>query len=193
MFFFYLLSCGILNSKIDCTSYAIDKSTFSLWDSGSEANTGVHFSLSNTGGENFTSATSYSISTDDPGSLLNGYQIQLFVNNTNTTSGEIALFISPTPPSTDAIMNFSSETEISENINGLGELYAKLSLASNDYKNTTIEYPITQIKSDAYITLIVTEDSIIEGNLYIDKLYCEKNSGYANGETSSYLNVDEIW
>ena len=193
MLFYFFIGCLTLSTTVDCQSYSINNNTLTFWDSGSEANTGVYFSLSNTGGTTLTQTKSYHISSEDPGTLFNGYQFNLFVENRNTTAGSLAVFVSSTQPSQDALQVYDDTLDISENINGLGELLGKLSLNSNDDKNIMLQSPATQFISDMYITLIVSEDSILEGSLNIDKLYCSKNSRYAASETSSLLNVDEIW
>ena len=193
MLFILFVSCTSLSDNVDCQSYSIDNNILSFWDSGSDANTGVYFSLSNTGGDALTHSTSYHISSEDPGSLFNGYQFELSVNNRNTTSGSLAVFISSTQPTQDAIALYDDDLNISENINGLGELREKFFLESDDYKYKVIQTPATQLNSDMYVTLVVSEDSILEGNLNIDKLYCTKRSGYATSETSSILSVDDIW
>jgi hypothetical protein len=193
MFFYLFFGCLSLSNKVDCQSYSINTNPLSFWDSGSEANTGVYFSLSNTGGSALTQTVSYHISSQDPGTLFNGYQFNLSVENQNTTAGTLAVFVSSTQPSQDALQFYGDTLEVSENINGLGELLGKISLNSNDYKYTILQSPATQFTSDMYITLIVSEDSILEGSLNIDKLYCSKNSSYASNETSSLLSVDEIW
>ena len=193
MLFILFISCTSLSDNVDCQSYSIDNNVLSFWDSGSEANTGVYFSLSNTGGDALTYSTSYHVSSEEPGSLFNGYQFELNVNNQNTTSGSLAVFISSTQPTQDALTLYNEDLDISENINGLGELKEKFFLNSEEYKYQLIQVPATQLNSDMYITLIVSEDSILEGNLYIDKLYCSKKSGYARSETSSLLSVDDIW
>ena len=193
MLFILLVSCVSLSDNVDCQSYSIDNNVLSFWDSGSDANTGVYFTLSNTGGDAMTHSTSYHVSSEEPGSLFNGYQFELSVNNQNTTPGGLAVFISSTQPTQDAIALYDENLDISENINGLGELKERFVLDSDSYKYQLIQVPATQLNSDMYITLIVSEDSILEGNLYIDKLYCSKKSGYARSETSSLLSVDDIW
>ena len=193
MLFFLFISCVPFSDSVDCQSYSIDNNALSFWDSGSDANTGVYFSLSNTGGTTMTHSTSYHISSEEPGSLFNGYQFNLSVYNQNTTSGSLAVFISSTQPTQDAITLYDEDLDISENINGLGELKEKFFLNSDEYKSQLLQVPATQLNSDMYVTLIVSEDSILEGNLNIDKLYCSKKSGYAKSETSSILSVDDIW
>ena len=193
MLFFIFVSCVSLSDNVDCQSYSIDNNILSFWDSGSDANTGVYFSLSNTGGNTMTHSTSYHVSSEEPGSLFNGYQFELSINNLNTTSGSLAIFISSTQPTQDALALYDDDLDISENINGLGELKEKFFLTPDDYKYQVIQAPATQLNSDMYVTLIVSEDSILEGNLNIDKLYCSKKTGYAKSETSSLLSVDDIW
>ena len=115
------------------------------------------------------------------------------MNNPNTTEGTIATYVSPTKPSQDALSLFDPNDDEAENINGLGQLESLISLPADGYDNTILNIPSTQLDATMYITFIVTDNSIIEANLYIDKLYCSKSSSYAKGETSPDLDVDEIW
>ena len=119
-------------------------------------------------------STSYHVSSEEPGSLFNGYQFNVSVYNQNTTSGSLAVFISSTQPTQEAIALYDEDLDISENINGLGELKENSFLNADESKNQLIQVPATQLNSDMYITLIVSEDSILEGNLNIDNYIVAK-------------------
>ena len=81
MLFILFISCVPFSDSVDCQSYSIDNNALSFWDSGSDANTGVYFSLSNTGGDAMSHSTSYHVSSEEPGSLFNGYQFCLLHND----------------------------------------------------------------------------------------------------------------
>ena len=154
------------------------------------------------GGQNssFPRALSLEVSSDNIGTLMNGYFLYSSVSFYQDAENELAIYISDSKPTTSQISSLGSDADIYNDLTELGELFgiyeslgaqaANNTLSENDDNVILIE--ANYLDSDRYITYVVSAGVSANINIEFGGSHCDTTM-YEDGEMSESIQLIENW